>query len=73
MESIIAKINAEKRWIDIKPYSHNIVSSLLLSLSKHLTLEEMRMFVRDSGLYDMGWKGYEKTSEEEYEKRRMSD
>jgi hypothetical protein len=54
-KQIIKEINKEKRWIDIKPYSHNIVSILLRQLSEFYTEEQMEEFIIKSGLRELGW------------------
>jgi hypothetical protein len=55
MNVIIKKIVDEMRWVDIKPYSHNIVGCLLTQLSEFKTKEQMEDFITEIGLRELGW------------------
>jgi hypothetical protein len=51
-------IKEEARYIDKKPYSHNIVSMTLACISKTYGDEEVKKAIRDFGLDKKGWGGY---------------
>ena len=55
----LACIAEESRWIDIKPYSHNIVSLTLRMLEEdhHYDEEKIKLVVKTFGLDKKGW-GY---------------
>jgi hypothetical protein len=54
-KKIIKQIKKEIRWVDIKPYSHNIINCLLPELSKYKTEQEMEEFIIETGLRELGW------------------
>jgi hypothetical protein len=54
-KDIIKSIKKEMKWIDIKEYSHNIVSLLLKELSEYKNEDQMEEFIIKSGLRDLGW------------------
>jgi hypothetical protein len=53
LKDIIAK---EKDFIGIKPYSHNIISLVLLQISKEHSREEANKCIDEFELQKHGWK-----------------
>ncbi len=54
-EDIIKKITDEIPWVDIKPFSHNIISLQLTLLSEHYGQEEANKLIRNTKLIELGW------------------
>lgn len=55
-EDYINKIRAEIPYVDIKPYSHNIISICLRALSNlGWSHEQIGEFIKEEGLDAMGW------------------
>jgi len=50
------KIRDEVKFVDIKPYSHNIIGLLLLSVSKDYGRKQANELIDEFELEDMGWK-----------------
>jgi len=71
IERLVRHIMAEIPYIDVEPYSHNIVSLDIGVLQAYLTLENMKFFLKKSGLLRKGWTGYESCSEERYRERQL--
>ena len=51
----VDKINNEKNHVDVKPYSHNIISMYLESISKKYNQEFSNYIIKNFGLVDLGW------------------
>ena len=53
----LARVATESRWIDIKPYSHNIVGLTLRILAEqhNYDKEKIKLVVRTFGLHRKGW------------------
>lgn len=49
-------IESEAGFVDIRPYSHNIVSLALRAISKEFGKNEANKAVDDFGLSELGWK-----------------
>ncbi len=49
------KIEAEVEFIDVKPYSHNIVSLCLRAIAERFGIKEANEAIEDFGLEDYGW------------------
>ena len=56
-EEIINKIKKEIPYVDIKPYSHNIIGLELNVLADKYGQEEVEKIVRETNLKNIGW-GY---------------
>ena len=54
---IINKIKEEIPWVDIKPYSHNIIGLELRILGENYGQEEVISLIKSTRLKDLGW-GY---------------
>ena len=52
---IIDKIKKEIPFIDVKPYSHNIINLLLSKLAEEYGEEEADKLIKSTKLKDMGW------------------
>tara|TARA_E500000318_G_scaffold82640_1_gene78058 strand:+ start:307 stop:498 length:192 start_codon:yes stop_codon:yes gene_type:complete len=55
-EEIIECIETELPWVNIKPYSHNLISLCLKSLYNIVGKEELNQYMKNSGLLDIGWR-----------------
>ena len=49
-------IEREKPFVDIKPYSHNIISLTLMQISKEFSSKEANKCIKDFNLESLGWK-----------------
>ena len=49
-------IEREKPFVDIKPYSHNIISLTLMQISKEFSFKEANKCIKDFNLESLGWK-----------------
>ncbi len=49
------KIMAERKFVDKKPYSHNIISSLLSQVAGELGYSEANRLIRECNLISLGW------------------
>jgi len=56
-EEIIKNIKKEIPYVDIKPYSHNIIGLELEILARDYGEEEVHNIVKNTKLKDLGW-GY---------------
>jgi hypothetical protein len=56
-EDIINTIKKEIPYVDIKPYSHNIICLELNVLAEKFGQEEVEKIVRETNLKNIGW-GY---------------
>ena len=56
-QKIINTIKAEIPYIDVKPYSHNIIQLELDILEKHYGIEEVLKLIETTELKNLGW-GY---------------
>jgi hypothetical protein len=56
-EEIINKIKKEIPYVDVKPYSHNIIGLELNVLAEKYGQEEVEKIVRETNLKNIGW-GY---------------
>ena len=56
-EEIIKKIKEEIPYVDIKPYSHNIINLQLGMLAEEYGQEEVISLIKSTRLKDLGW-GY---------------
>ena len=54
-EDIINKIKKEIPFIDVKTYSHNIISMNLMILEKNYGQEEVNKLIKNTKLKDLGW------------------
>ena len=50
------KIDAEVDFVDIKPYSHNIIGLVLNEIFSKFGKDEANKAIRDFGLKPLGWK-----------------
>ena len=55
LEELREEIKAEKRFVDKKPYSHNIINMALRIIADKFGKEEANKAVRDFGLEKLGW------------------
>ncbi len=55
-KEIIGYIENELPFVDMKPYSHNIISLYLQSLYKLVGKEELNEYIKHSELINLGWK-----------------
>lgn len=56
LEELRSKIKKEKRSVDIKPFSHNIIGWTLCEIAKRFGGHEANKAIRDFGLEKLGWK-----------------
>tara|TARA_R100000654_G_scaffold2545_4_gene9399 strand:- start:3550 stop:3744 length:195 start_codon:yes stop_codon:yes gene_type:complete len=57
IEEIIMKIKEEIPYVDIKPFSHNIINIELRILGDNYGEEEVKKLIKSTKLKDLGW-GY---------------
>jgi hypothetical protein len=50
-----AVIEREEPYVDVKPYSHNIISIALQAIAKDWGQEKANKAIRDFGLEKLGW------------------
>ncbi len=55
LEEYREKIEEEADYIDIRPYSHNIVGLLLSSIAAHYGDDEAKKAIKDFHLEEKGW------------------
>ena len=48
-------IRKERRYVDRKPYSHNIISSCLRIIAEKYGKDEANKAIRELGLKKLGW------------------
>lgn len=63
LEQLRAKIAREVGFIDVKPYSHNIVGLLLSQIAQEHGTAEANRAIRDFGLKRKGWSEVEEPCE----------
>lgn len=56
LKELRKQIIAEKRYVDRKPYSHNIISIALHIIADKFGKEEANKTIRDFKLNKLGWK-----------------
>ena len=56
LEELKKIIEREKPFVDIKPYSHNIISLTLMQISKEFSFKEANKCIKDFNLESLGWK-----------------
>ena len=54
-EEIIATIKKEIPFVDVKPYSHNIINLKLRLLSEKYGIEEANKLIENTELKNLGW------------------
>ena len=54
-EDIINTIKKEIPFVNVKPYSHNIISINLFILEKEYGQEEVNKLIEKTKLKDLGW------------------
>ena len=54
-EHIITKIKNQIPWVDIKEYSHNIITLWLGALETEYGLDEVKKLIRETRLKYLGW------------------
>jgi len=59
LEELRQQIADEIDYVDIKPYSHNIIGCVLRIIDRDYGTEEANNAVREFGLDEMGWKTIE--------------
>ena len=64
---ILTKIDEEIPYIDIKPYSHNIIGLQLDMLEKLTNEDNIKKVVKEKGLDKLGWGHILEEEEEEEE------
>jgi hypothetical protein len=55
LKTLRAKIRKEVPYVDVKPYSHNIISLVLRQISLSYGDDEANKAIRDFGLKSLGW------------------
>lgn len=55
LQELRDKISAERRFVDKKPYSHNIISLTLQQIHTEFGKEESNAAVRELKLEKLGW------------------
>lgn len=55
IENCRAVIEKEVPYVDLKPYSHNIIGLVLSKINGTFGREEANKAIRDFGLEDLGW------------------
>jgi hypothetical protein len=56
LEILRGDIAEEVDYVDVKPYSHNIIGLTLRSIAKNFGKEEANKAIRDFGLVKLGWR-----------------
>jgi hypothetical protein len=49
------RIKREAPYVDVKPYSHNIISLVLSAIAKEYGQAEANRAIEDFGLEELGW------------------
>lgn len=62
LDELRERIEHEVDYVDVKPYSHNIISLALMQINEGYGNAEANRAIRDFGLDDLGWR---EASEEE--------
>ena len=68
LEELFAIIEEQTEWLDIKPYSHNIIGLTLRRIEDYYGIEEVVNAIYDNGLEDKGWDYIVKKYEEKQNK-----
>lgn len=55
LERFRATIEEEVEYLDLKPYSHNIISMTLRAIAKNFGKDEANKAIKDFGLNRRGW------------------
>ena len=55
LEELFDKIEEQVEWLDIKPYSHNIIGLTLRMIDDYYGIHEVINAIYDNGLEDKGW------------------
>ena len=55
IEDLIYEIEEEMEWVDIKPYSHNIISIKLRMIDEFYGDKEVNKVIRHLNLTSIGW------------------
>ena len=56
LKAIRKQIAAEVNWVDIKPYSHNIINLCLMEIMSKYGKRSANKAVEDFGLEILGWR-----------------
>lgn len=56
LQELRSKIRSERKFVDVKPYSHNIVSLALQRIANKFGQAEANKAVRDFQLARLGWR-----------------
>jgi len=56
LDSLREKIGEEADYVDIKPYSHNIIGLVLRQIDRDYGKSEANKAIEDYGLEDLGWR-----------------
>jgi len=56
LKELRAGIKKEVPYVDLKPFSHNIISIGLMIIAKEYGKEEANKAIRDFGLDELGWR-----------------
>ena len=60
LKSLREDIAKEVPFVDIKPYSHNIISLVLMQISSEYGAGHANKAIRDFGLEERGWRQRQK-------------
>jgi len=55
LRELRSKIEAEVEYVDVKPYSHNLISIYLRQISKEFGDEVVNRIIDDFELESLGW------------------
>ncbi len=55
LEEYRNEIKRERKFVDVKPYSHNIISITLKIISEGFGVKEANKAIDDFNLEDLGW------------------
>ena len=56
LKELRAEIKKEVPYVDLKPFSHNIISIGLMIITKDYGKEEANKAIRDFELEELGWR-----------------
>lgn len=56
LKELRKQIEKEVPYVDIKPYSHNIIGLVLMQISQQFGKEEANRAIEDFDLESMGWR-----------------
>ena len=60
LEELRERIDDEVPYVDVKPFSHNIISLTLQMIDKQYGKKEANKAIGDFGLEKLGWRKVEK-------------